>query len=99
MHYSRVLRSAEQQVRGRSRTIGFIGLGQMGSRMAYNLFSKHSGIQTSGTTLGRLPYFVCDAIPNAAEVFCSAFESKHPGAKVEMCTTPAEWVSIPRCSL
>jgi len=71
----------------RARTTAFIGLGRMGSEMAYNLFSK---------TLTERPdssFVVCDAVPESAVSFCRHLRSQCSGAPVDVAQTPEEWVS------
>ncbi|KIM57077.1 hypothetical protein SCLCIDRAFT_131305 [Scleroderma citrinum Foug A] len=68
----------------RARTTAFIGLGRMGSEMAYNLFSK---------TLTERPessFVVCDAVPESAVSFRRHFLSQFSGAPVDVVQTPEE---------
>ncbi|THH10994.1 hypothetical protein EW146_g8199 [Bondarzewia mesenterica] len=71
-------------VRGKS--ISFIGLGNMGSEMASNLFSKRFA-ETSDAH-----FVVCDAVPENAARFCETFEKSFPGAKLGIALTPEEAV-------
>jgi len=93
MRCTNVLRALDQQAQQRSRTIGFIGLGQMGSRMALNLFMKRFTLQDPTARPQHASFLVCDAIPKAAQSFCIDFEKQYPGAKAELCTSPAQVVS------
>lgn len=69
----------------RSRSVSFVGLGRMGSEMAFNLFSRT--LVESG---GGARFVVCDAREQIAQAFVANFSSHFPGAKVDVVTTPAE---------
>lgn len=68
----------------RARTTAFIGLGRMGSEMAYNLFSK------TLTERPELSFVVCDAVPESAVSFRRHFLSQFSGAPVDVVQTPEE---------
>ena len=89
MRYSKVLKTLEQQAQLRSKSIGFIGLGQMGSRMALNLFMKRFTLDPMAQPQ-QAPFLVCDAVSKSAEQFCSNFEKQYPGSKAEVCASPAQ---------
>ena len=69
----------------RNKSISFIGLGRMGSEMAYNLFSQ-THVETHGTTR----FVVCDAREPTAVAFAQNFTTQFPGAHIEIANTPAE---------
>ena len=69
----------------RQKSISFIGLGRMGSEMAYNLFSQ-THVETHGTTR----FVVCDAREPTAVAFAQNFTTQFPGAHIEIANTPAE---------
>ena len=69
----------------RQKSISFIGLGRMGSEMAYNLFSRT--LVESG---GAARFVVCDAREQSATDFVNNFHTHFPGAKIEVMTSPAE---------
>lgn len=68
----------------RSKSTAFIGLGRMGSEMAYNLFSKKLA-QSSDSH-----FVVCDAVPESAMTFRQNFLSQCPGASIDIVQTPEE---------
>ena len=68
----------------RARTTAFIGLGRMGSEMAYNLFSKKL------TEIPDSSFVVCDAVPESAMSFRRHFLSQFSGAHVDVVQTPEE---------
>lgn len=70
----------------RHKSTSFIGLGRMGSEMAYNLFSKQYARETESR------FVVCDAIPDTARAFRENFLTRFPGAKITIATTPEEYV-------
>lgn len=70
----------------RSKSTAFIGLGRMGSEMAYNLFSKKLGQSAESR------FVVCDAVPESAMAFRRNFLSQFPGASIDVVQTPEEWV-------
>lgn len=68
----------------RSKSTAFIGLGRMGSEMAYNLFSKK---------FAQFPdshFVVCDAVPDSAVTFRQNLLSQLPGASIDIVETPEE---------
>lgn len=68
----------------RLRTTSFIGLGRMGSEMAYNLFSKqYTQAQDSR-------FIICDALPESAKAFRDNFLTQFPGASIEIADTPVQ---------
>jgi 3-hydroxyisobutyrate dehydrogenase len=70
----------------RAKSISFVGLGQMGSEMAYNLFSKRL-IQANDR---HARFVVCDAIPAAATRFTDNFLKRFPEAHITIAATPEE---------
>ncbi|KAF8558489.1 hypothetical protein OG21DRAFT_1504230 [Imleria badia] len=70
----------------RSRSTAFIGLGRMGSEMAYNLFSKTLAQSADSH------FIVCDAVPESAVTFRRNFLSQFPGASLDIVQTPEEAV-------
>lgn len=66
----------------RLRSTSFIGLGRMGSEMAYNLFSKQYNQSQDSR------FVVCDALQENAHNFRGKFLAEYPGAKLEVVTTP-----------
>ncbi|KAF7322534.1 NAD dependent epimerase dehydratase family protein [Mycena chlorophos] len=88
MRVTRRCLQAAQRVAHRPHSTGFIGLGRMGSEMAYNLFSK---------TFANKPesrFVICDAIPEAATAFQNNFTAAFPGARVDIAETPDEQVIV-----
>ena len=69
----------------RLRSTSFIGLGRMGSEMAYNLFSKQYNQSQDSR------FVVCDALQDNAHTFRDKFLAKFPGAKLEVVDTPEKW--------
>ena len=69
----------------RQKSMSFIGLGRMGSEMAYNLFSR-TLVETHGSTR----FVVCDAREATATKFIHHFLNNFPGANIEFASTPAE---------
>lgn len=88
----------------RTASIGFLGLGRMGSEMAFNLFSKHhqahlinnSTANNNGTSSSSsrsdASFVVCDAVPESAQAFARKFLSQFPGANIRIVDTPDQWV-------
>lgn len=68
----------------RSKSTAFIGLGRMGSEMAYNLFSKKLAESAESR------FVLCDALPESAVAFRQSFLSQFPGANVDIVQTPDE---------
>ena len=66
----------------RSRTTSFIGLGRMGYRMAYNLFSKQHAKENDSR------FIVCDVVPDASRAFCAEFMDQYPNAQLSIAETP-----------
>ncbi|KAI0807171.1 3-hydroxyisobutyrate dehydrogenase [Fomes fomentarius] len=73
--------------RQRQNSISFIGLGRMGSEMAYNLFSRKL-VESHGT----MRFVVCDAREATSAAFAHNFTTQFPGARIEIANTPAEAV-------
>ncbi|OSD01667.1 3-hydroxyisobutyrate dehydrogenase [Trametes coccinea BRFM310] len=69
----------------RKNSVSFIGLGRMGSEMAYNLFSR-----TLVESNGAARFVVCDAREETSHAFVKNFSAQFPGAQVQVATTPAE---------
>jgi 3-hydroxyisobutyrate dehydrogenase len=68
----------------RVKRTSFIGLGRMGSEMAYNLFSKqYTQAQDS-------QFIVCDALPETTKAFRDNFLAQFPGANLEIVDTPVQ---------
>ncbi|TFK54810.1 hypothetical protein OE88DRAFT_1805234 [Heliocybe sulcata] len=70
----------------RKKTIAFIGLGRMGSEMAYNLFSKRFTEATDAH------FVVCDAVADATTSFRDNFHRQFPGANLHIVDTPQDAV-------
>ncbi|THH10269.1 hypothetical protein EW145_g1430 [Phellinidium pouzarii] len=70
----------------RASSISFLGLGRMGSEMAFNLFSKRHALANSST------FVVCDAVPEAARAFVANFQNHFPGSQLSIVSTPEEAV-------
>jgi 3-hydroxyisobutyrate dehydrogenase len=68
----------------RIRSTSFIGLGRMGSEMAFNLFSK----QYTQSQDSR--FVICDALPESAKTFHDSFLAQFPGANLEIVNTPVQ---------
>lgn len=68
----------------RSKSTAFIGLGRMGSEMAYNLFSKKLAQSADSY------FIVCDAVPESAVTFRRNFLTRFPGASIDIVQTPEE---------
>lgn len=73
----------------RANSTSFIGLGRMGSEMAYNLFSKQY------TQSQQSSFVVCDALPESANAFRDNFLAHFPGANLEVVDTPVQSVLLP----
>ncbi|KAJ7632230.1 6-phosphogluconate dehydrogenase [Roridomyces roridus] len=73
-----------QRLASRPTSTSFIGLGRMGSEMAYNLFSKQFAQKPESA------FVVCDAIPESAVSFSQKFQSSFPGANIQIAATPEE---------
>ena len=68
----------------RSKSTAFIGLGRMGSEMAYNLFSKKFAQSADSR------FVVCDVVPDSAVTFRQNFLSQFPDASIDIVETPEE---------
>ncbi|KAH9998133.1 NAD binding domain of 6-phosphogluconate dehydrogenase-domain-containing protein [Russula compacta] len=68
----------------RAKSISFIGLGRMGSEMAYNLFSKRIADANDSR------FVVCDAVPEAAARFTDNFRKHFHDANIAVATNPRE---------
>ncbi|KZO89779.1 hypothetical protein CALVIDRAFT_547738 [Calocera viscosa TUFC12733] len=79
----------------RSRTIGFIGLGQMGWNMSANLLSKQFAEPTPPGQ-GRSCYIVCDANVERAASFVERFKNVAPGVSVEVAENPGKLAQASR---
>ena len=64
----------------RAKSITFIGLGRMGSEMAYNLFSKRIAESSDHR------FVVCDAVPEAAARFTDNFRKQFHAANITVAT-------------
>ncbi|KAJ7093178.1 NAD binding domain of 6-phosphogluconate dehydrogenase-domain-containing protein [Mycena epipterygia] len=73
-----------QRLAMRPNSTSFIGLGRMGSEMAYNLFSKQFARRIESR------FVVCDALPESTMSFCQNFTAAFPGANIEVVATPEE---------
>ncbi|KAI0256492.1 NAD binding domain of 6-phosphogluconate dehydrogenase-domain-containing protein [Lactifluus subvellereus] len=78
---TRILRQASHP---RAKSVSFVGLGRMGSEMAYNLFSKRFAEASD------FQFAVCDAIPEAATRFVENFRMQFPGAHITVAANPEE---------
>ncbi len=70
--------------RSRANSISFVGLGRMGSEMAYNLFSKRHADDSSSR------YVVFDAVPEVAAQFIVNFRKQFRGANINTADNPEE---------
>ena len=75
----------------RGQSISFIGLGRMGSEMALNLFSKTSKEDPDSQ------FYVCDAIPAAAQAFRDSVQSQFPAMQVGIAHSPEEYIDVLLC--
>ncbi|OJA19684.1 hypothetical protein AZE42_06947 [Rhizopogon vesiculosus] len=82
---TRVLQFLERQA-VRQKSTAFIGLGRMGSEMAFNLFSKKFAESPDEH------FVVCDALPTSATVFRRNFLAQFPEAQIDVVHTPEEAV-------
>ena len=73
----------------RQRTVSFVGLGRMGSEMAFNLFSRRL-VESNGAAR----FIVCDAREATSAGFAHNFMQQFPGAQIEVANTPAEYVTF-----
>ncbi|KAJ7074221.1 3-hydroxyisobutyrate dehydrogenase [Mycena amicta] len=84
MRVTRHCLQAAQRLAHRPNSTSFIGLGRMGSEMAYNLFSK---------TFANKPesrFVICDALVESASTFQKSFIAAFPGSHVEIVSSPDE---------
>jgi len=72
----------------RNKSISAIGVGRMGSEMAFNLFSK------TFTDAHDARFVVCDAVVDSAHVFKQNFLSHFPTAQIHIVATPEEAVQL-----
>ena len=68
----------------RAKSIAFIGLGRMGSEMAYNLFAKQYALTSDSR------FFVCDVVPESVDAFTNNFAKDFPGAQLNVLKSPRE---------
>jgi 3-hydroxyisobutyrate dehydrogenase len=80
----RQLRAFATQDSARAKSIGFIGLGRMGSEMAFNLFSKTFAEAHDSQ------FIICDTVPESTRTFRHAFLERYPAASVHIALTPGE---------
>lgn len=73
----------------RQRSVSFVGLGRMGSEMAFNLFSRRL-VESNGAAR----FVVCDAREATSAGFVHNFMQQFPGAQIEVASTPAEYVTF-----
>lgn len=78
---ARLLRNAS---RSRANSISFVGLGRMGSEMAYNLFSKRIADESNSR------FVVFDAIPEVAARFIDNFRRQFQSANITAANNPEE---------
>ncbi|KAH7268977.1 NAD binding domain of 6-phosphogluconate dehydrogenase-domain-containing protein [Fusarium redolens] len=69
---------------GRSNTIGFIGLGAMGSHMLNNLISRYRS-PASGKDVG---FALCDVNQAPVDSIIKRHDSEHPGVSLISCSSP-----------
>lgn len=69
--------------RSRANSISFVGLGRMGSEMAYNLFSKRIADENSR-------FVVFDAVPEVAAQFIVKFRKQFHSANITAVDNPEE---------
>ncbi|KAI0048211.1 3-hydroxyisobutyrate dehydrogenase [Auriscalpium vulgare] len=77
-------RVLQQWAHSRPNSLSFIGLGRMGSQMAYNLFSKRFAAAKDSH------FVVCDAVPDAANRFRDNFLHEFPGANMSIAPSPEQ---------
>jgi 3-hydroxyisobutyrate dehydrogenase len=70
--------------RSRADSISFVGLGRMGSEMAYNLFSKRFANESNSR------FVVFDAVPEVAAQFTNNFRKQFRGANINVANNPEE---------
>jgi 3-hydroxyisobutyrate dehydrogenase len=68
----------------RAKSISFVGLGRMGSEMAYNLFSKRI------TESSDSRFVVFDKVPEAAARFTDEFRKQFQAANIAVATDLGE---------
>lgn len=72
--------------RSRANSISFVGLGRMGSEMAYNLFSKRFANESDSR------FVVFDAVPEVAAQFINNCRKQFHGANINVANNPEECV-------
>ncbi|CEL55141.1 3-hydroxyisobutyrate dehydrogenase [Rhizoctonia solani AG-1 IB] len=75
------------------KSLGFIGLGQMGLNMADNLFTRTATAYTEGSTANTSnpPVFVvCDVNKITADTFAQDIATRFPGVLVEVADSPSD---------
>lgn len=70
--------------RSRANTISFVGLGRMGSEMAYNLFSKRMADKSDSR------FVVFDAVPEVAARFRDDFRRQFHSVDITIANDPEE---------
>ena len=70
--------------RSRANSISFVGLGRMGSEMAYNLFSKKVAEKSDSR------FVVFDAVPEVAAQFTDSFRRQFNSANITIANNPEE---------
>jgi 3-hydroxyisobutyrate dehydrogenase len=70
--------------RSRENSISFVGLGRMGSEMAYNLFSKRFANESNSR------FVVFDAVPEVAAQFINNFRKQFHSANINIAINPEE---------
>jgi 3-hydroxyisobutyrate dehydrogenase len=80
-------RILSQASRSRAKSISFVGLGRMGSEMAYNLFSKRVAESSD------FRFVVFDKVPEAAARFTDDFRKQFKAANITAANDLEECVS------
>lgn len=70
--------------RSRAHSISFVGLGRMGSEMAYNLFSNRFANDSNSR------FLVFDAVPEVAAQFIINFRKQFHSANITVASNPEE---------
>lgn len=78
------LRLFDHASRSRAHSISFIGLGRMGSEMAYNLFSKRFANDSNSQ------FVVFDAVPEVAAQLINNFRKQFHSANISVASNPEE---------
>ena len=76
--------ASSSSLSARSNSISFLGLGRMGSQMAFNLFSKHHALASETS------FVVCDAVPETARSFTEDFRKRYPAVQISVVDTPSQ---------